>query len=170
MEPHLVAVLTTIIELRIDMNTNINKPAQIWLDRLAISASALCALHCLAGPVLLVLFPSMLALPVGDHLYHMLMVWFVIPTSSIAVLLGCTRHKDPTVLVLAFLGIVGLAISAIYGHDFLGENGEKLATLAATFLLITAHWRNYSLCRNDSCENAKSERKIEEESEGIPRG
>ena len=154
MEPHLIAVLTTIIALRIDMN----KSAQILLDRLAISASALCALHCLAGPVLLVLFPSMLALPVGDHFYHMLMVWFVIPTSAIAVLLGCTRHKDPTVLVLAFLGIIGLAISAIYGHDFLGETGEKLATLIATFLLITGHWRNYSLCRNDSCENAKSER------------
>jgi nitrate reductase beta subunit len=146
MEPHLVAVLTVIIELKIYMN----KPTQILFDRLAISASALCALHCLAGPVLLVLFPFMLALPVGDHFSHMLMVWFVIPTSSIAVLLGCTRHKDPTVLVLAFFGIVGLAISAVYGHDFLGETGEKLATLIATFLLVTAHWRNYSLCRNDS--------------------
>ena len=140
------------------MNTNINKPAQVLLDRLAITASAVCALHCIAAPLLLVLFPSMLALPVGDHFYHMLMVWLVIPTSSIAVLLGCSRHKDLTVLVLAFFGIVALAGSAIYGHDFFGETGEKLATLAATFLLIAAHWRNYSLCRSDSCEHAKIEK------------
>lgn len=133
-----------------------NKPAQILLDRLAITASALCALHCIAAPLLLVIFPSLLALPVGDHFYHILMVWFVIPTSSIAVLLGCTRHKDTAVLVLAFFGITGLAISATYGHDLLGEIGEKLATLTATFLLIAAHWRNYSLCRNDSCDHAKS--------------
>ncbi|GIU05195.1 MULTISPECIES: MerC domain-containing protein [unclassified Shewanella] len=135
-----------------------NNLAQTLLDRLAITGSALCALHCIAGPILLLLFPSLLSLPVGDHFYHMLMVWFVIPTSSIAVLMGCTRHKDPMVLVLAFFGIAGLAISAIYGHDFLGETGEKLATLAATCLLIAAHWRNYSLCRSDSCDNAKSKK------------
>lgn len=134
-----------------------NKSAQLLLDRLAITASALCALHCIAGPLLLVVFPSLLAMPVGDHFYHMLMVWFVIPTSSIAVLMGCTRHKDPKVLVLAFFGIVGLAVSAVFGHDFLGETGEKLATLAATCLLVVAHWRNYSLCRSDSCDNAKIE-------------
>ena len=143
----LIEALSTIITLRTDMN----KSAQIFLDRLAITGSALCALHCIAGPLLLVVFPSLLAFPVDDHFYHILMVWFVIPTSSIAVLLGCTRHKDPMVLVLAFLGIIGLGITAIYGHDFLGETGEKLATLAATFLLAFAHWRNYSLCRSDSC-------------------
>ena len=130
-----------------------NKSAQLLLDRLAISASALCAVHCIATPLLLIIFPSLLALPVGDHFYHMLMVWFVIPTSSIAVLMGCTRHKDPMVLVLAFFGIVSLAVSAIYGHDLVGEAGEKLATLTATALLIAAHWRNYSLCRSDSCKS-----------------
>ncbi len=144
----LIEALSTIITLRIDMN----KPAQILLDRLAITGSALCALHCIAGPMLLVLFPSLLALPVDDHFYHILMVWFVIPTSSIAVFLGCTRHKDPMVLVLAFFGIIGLGITAIYGHDLLGETGEKLATLAASFLLVFAHWRNYSLCRSDACK------------------
>ncbi|WP_028766267.1 MerC domain-containing protein [Shewanella fidelis] len=134
-----------------------NKPAQLLLDRLAITGSALCALHCIATPLLLVLFPSLLALPVGDHFYHMLMVWLVIPTSSIAVLMGCSNHKDTKVLALAVVGIVGLSVSAIYGHDFLGEVGEKLATLAASLFLVAAHWRNYSLCRSDSCEKAKSE-------------
>ncbi|WP_299569217.1 MerC domain-containing protein [uncultured Shewanella sp.] len=130
-----------------------NKPSQIILDRLAISASVLCALHCIAGPLLLILFPTMLALPVGDHFYHMLMVWFIIPTSSIAVFLGCKKHKDPTVLGLALIGMAVLAVAAIYGHDLFGETGEKLATVFATMILASAHWRNYSLCRKDKCEH-----------------
>ncbi|WP_282166439.1 MerC domain-containing protein [Shewanella japonica] len=132
-----------------------NKPAQILLDRLAISVSALCALHCIAGPLLLILFPTMLSLPVSDHFYHILMVWVIIPTSSIAVFLGCTRHKDPTVLVLAFSGMIALGVTAIYGHDLFGETGEKLMTLASTIILVCAHWRNYSLCRSDACEHSK---------------
>ncbi|GIU53668.1 MerC domain-containing protein [Shewanella sp. KT0246] len=130
-----------------------NKPAQLLLDRLAISASGLCVLHCLAGPILLVLFPAMSSLSVSDHFYHILMLWFIIPTSSIAMFLGFSRHKDPVVLGLAFVGMGVLTVAAIYGHDWIGHTGEKLATLAATFILASAHWRNYSLCRNDTCEH-----------------
>lgn len=134
-----------------------NKSVQMLLDRLAITTSALCALHCVAGPILLVLFPSLIALPVGDHFYHILMIWLIIPTSSIAVFLGCTRHKDPKVLIFAFCGILALGVTAIYGHDLLGEIGEKLATVAATLLLAYAHWRNFSLCRRDSCNSTQCE-------------
>ena len=79
------------------------------------------------------------------------MVWLVIPSSTIAVFLGCWRHKDRLVLVGAAAGLTTLVLTAIFGHDVLGETGEKVTTLIASIMLALAHWRNFWLCRQDSC-------------------
>jgi len=127
---------------------------QLILDRFAIGLSALCAAHCMAVPVLLIVFPSLIAtLQLDNHIFHELLVWLAIPTSSIAVFIGCKRHKDQLVFVLAGIGIVSLVATAFFAHAALGETGEKIATLVAVSILAYAHWRNYSLCRKDSCEH-----------------
>jgi len=127
---------------------------QLYLDRFAIGLSALCAVHCLAVPVLLILFPSIMAsFHLDDHGFHQLLIGLAIPTSAIAVFLGCKRHKDQSVFALAGIGIALLITAAIFGHDVLSETGEKVATLFAASILALAHWRNYSLCRKDSCEH-----------------
>ncbi|WP_394203704.1 MerC domain-containing protein [Shewanella waksmanii] len=124
---------------------------QSVLDRFAIAVSALCALHCIATPLLLALLPSISVLPLSDHIYHEVMVWLVLPTSSIAILLGCKRHKDSKVLLLAVVGLLTLALSATIGHDVLGEVGEKVATLVGAFVVALAHLRNFKLCRQQDC-------------------
>jgi len=127
---------------------------QLFLDRFSIGLSVLCAVHCMALPVLLIMFPSLLAtLHLDDHVFHELLVWLVIPTSAVAVFLGCKRHKDQLVLALAGIGMVSLIAIAFFGHDALGETGEKFATLFAISILAYAHWRNYSLCRKGSCKH-----------------
>ncbi|WP_153913224.1 MerC domain-containing protein [Shewanella sp. TC10] len=130
-----------------------NHAIQSVLDKFAIAISALCAIHCVAPPVLLALLPSLSALPLSDHLYHQVMVWIVLPTSSIAVLLGCKRHKDTKVLLLAVTGLIALAASALYGHDYLGEVGEKVATIFGAVIVALAHIRNFKLCRKQECCN-----------------
>ena len=133
---------------------DVKSSTQIFFDRFAIGLSVLCAIHCLAVPVLLIMFPSLLAsFHIDDHIFHELLIWVAVPTSSIAFFLGCRRHKDPKVFALAGLGLASLIATAFFGHDALGEMGEKLATLFAVSILAYAHWRNYSLCRKDSCEH-----------------
>ncbi|MCL1045565.1 MerC domain-containing protein [Shewanella electrodiphila] len=124
---------------------------QSLLDKLAIGLSSLCALHCIATPILLALLPSLSALPLNDHLYHEVMVWLVLPTSTIAVLMGCQRHRDAKVLMFAIVGLLTLVASSVYGHDIVGEVGEKLLTLAGAFIVAYAHWRNVKLCRKQVC-------------------
>jgi hypothetical protein len=127
---------------------------QLGLDRFAIGLSVLCAIHCLAVPVLLILFPSIMAsFHLDDHIFHELLLWFAIPSSAIAVFLGCKRHKDRRVFILAGFGLGLLTAAALLGHDVLGEMGEKIATLFAVSILALAHIRNYSLCREDSCRH-----------------
>lgn len=126
---------------------------QFIFDRLAIGASLLCALHCAFFPLLLVAFPTLLALPVDDEQFHLLLLWFVIPSSLIAIFLGCRRHKDPLVLVFGLIGLSLMIFAAFLGHDLLGEMGEKWMTVIGAILLAAAHWRNFSLCRKDDCQD-----------------
>lgn len=126
---------------------------QFIFDRLAIGASVVCAIHCALLPVLLAVFPTLVAMPVTDHTFHFLLAWFVVPSSLIAVSLGCRRHKDRLVLAGCGLGLTIIVLTAWFGHDLLGETGEKMATLTGAVILSIVHWRNYSLCRQDSCDH-----------------
>jgi len=122
-----------------------------WLDRLAVSLSSLCALHCLALPLLLVLVPAMSASVLGDEAFHRTLLWLVIPSSVLAITLGCARHKDQLVWTCAVTGLAVMIIAAFWGHDLLGEWGERLATLTGAGILSSGHVRNHALCRSRRC-------------------
>lgn len=124
---------------------------QKWLDRMAISVSALCMLHCLATPILLVAVPILSSTLMADEEFHLFMVIFVLPISLIALFIGCRRHKDRAVLLLGGLGLLSLVLVAYLGHDLLGEQGEKVATVASGVILAIGHLRNYRLCRHGQC-------------------
>jgi hypothetical protein len=116
--------------------------------------AAPCAIHCLAGPLVLLvgsLLPSVL-LP--DASFHDAMLWLVVPSSTLAFSLGCQRHRDVRTVLLGGGGLLGLLLAATALHDVLGELGEKALTLSAAWALAAGHWRNFRLCRMDGCEHA----------------
>jgi uncharacterized membrane protein len=125
---------------------------QRFLDRMAISASVLCALHCLVTPLLLIAVPVISSSFVVDDEFHKILVMFVLPVSLVALFIGCRRHKDRIVLVLGGLGLIALVSIAYFGHDLLGEVGEKVATVISGGILAIGHLRNYRLCHRDGCE------------------
>lgn len=122
------------------------------LDKLAVSASMVCAIHCLFLPVILVVFPALGATLFADDLFHVLLLWLIIPLSVIALSLGCRRHKD---LLVAVIGLVGLTflISASLGHEFLGETNERILTIMGAAVISVGHLQNYRLCRRDECDH-----------------
>jgi hypothetical protein len=124
---------------------------QRLLDRMAISASALCMLHCLVTPLLLIAVPVISSTIVADDEFHRILVAFVLPVSLIALFLGCRRHRDRAVFVLGVFGLISLVLIAYLGHDLLGEAGEKGATIFSGVILAIGHFRNYHLCRHDGC-------------------
>lgn len=121
------------------------------LDRVAITTSSLCVLHCVALPLVTAFFPAALSALVHDHLFHQLLVLAVIPSSIIALLLGCRQHKDKTVLLLGVIGVLFLVLIALFGHEMLGETWEKVSTVLSSLLIVAAHIRNHFLCQEDSC-------------------
>jgi|TARA_B110000467_G_scaffold94888_1_gene85774 hypothetical protein len=123
------------------------------LDKFAVTTSALCAVHCLGLPVLLSVFPAVAASIFGQELFHVLLLWLVIPLSLVALTLGCRKHKSLQVAVMGLIGLTFLIIAATLGHDLLGEAGERIATLIGAVAIAAGHMRNYALCRRVDCDD-----------------
>ena len=131
------------------MNLSLNHIA--LLDKLAISTSAFCAAHCLFLPLLIVLFPALGVTTFGQESFHILLLWLVIPMSIVSLTLGCRVHKYLNVAILGGTGLIILIFAAIFGHSFLGESGERIATLLGSFAIAMGHLGNYVLCRRVQC-------------------
>jgi cytochrome c biogenesis factor len=123
------------------------------LDKVAVSTSAVCAIHCLCLPLLLGVFPAMGATLLGDEFFHVLLLWMVIPLSLVTLSLGCKKHKSRLVAVMGLIGLTFLVIAASAGHDVLGAAGERATTLIGATAIAAGHLRNYMLCRRIDCDH-----------------
>ena len=156
------------------MNTTTQVRSFGWLDSLAIGFSVLCAIHCLLTPVLLVVMPILGSTIWVDENFHLWMILFVVPTTTLAVFMGCRKHKDKAVVAFSVAGVALLVSVALYetfhtaGAAAQGGcpscAGCETATagiLGATTLvnvlgglcLVSAHARNFLLCRKSSCKH-----------------
>lgn len=121
------------------------------LDIIAVSVSGLCALHCLLTPLALILFPVLSGSLLAGEDFHQLLLWVILPTSGVAIGLGCRRHKDGRVLLFGLVGLSLLMLAAFQGHDWFGELGERLVTVLGGGIMAVGHVRNYRLCRSGQC-------------------
>ena len=125
---------------------------QTVADKAAIGLSMACAIHCLAVPLLVVLLPALASLHLLDEAFHLWMLMAVVPTSAVALTLGCRKHGRYTVLIPGVLGIVTMCAAVLIGHDLLGEQGEKWLTLLGAAMVAAGHLWNHRLCSRSSCE------------------
>jgi hypothetical protein len=125
--------------------------ARTIADWLGIAASTACAMHCVLVPTLLVTGTVLPVSILGDELFHQAMIWMILPAAIVAFGIGCWRHKDRWVLTLGMIGLIGMVLSVTVLHDVIGEAGERIVTLLSAAVLVTAHYRNYQLCRSSGC-------------------
>lgn len=122
-----------------------------FLDKFAVSTSALCAIHCLFLPIILSVFPAVGSTIFGQESFHLWLLILVIPPSLVALFIGCRQHKNWLVAILGVSGISILIFTAIYGHDVLGHDGERTATLIGVSVIAIRHLQNFRLCRQQQC-------------------
>ncbi|GIR18902.1 MAG: hypothetical protein CM15mP33_04240 [Candidatus Neomarinimicrobiota bacterium] len=75
-------------------------------------------------PIAVIFFPAISATFLGSEDFHKTLLYFVIPSSIIALSLGCKMHGKYNVYLYGIFGIATLLIAAFFGHDYFGENGE----------------------------------------------
>src|SRR5215211_1544712 len=114
-----------------------------YFDRVAITLSTICIVHCLAMPFVIALLPVAAFAFGGDGHFHALMLWFVVPTSIVGLGLGIRVHRRVDIAALAALAIAVLAATALWGHSAWDPSVEVLVNVGASVLLAVAHWRNF---------------------------
>ena len=119
-------------------------------DKIAISFSVVCALHCLLLPIAVIFLPSISATFLGSEDFHKTLLYFVIPSSIIALSLGCKMHGKYEVYSYGFFGIGALLFASFFGHDYFGEVGEISLTLIGAGIVSLGHYKNQKLCA-DCC-------------------
>lgn len=131
------------------------------IDKAAVGLSMVCVAHCLLLPVALAVLPVLAATTFGDEQFHRWMLLLVLPTSLVALSWGCRRHKRIAVVATGITGLAILTLAVCFGHEWLGETGEKFASILGASVIALAHIRNHSLCKRlqCSCEGAEASRK-----------
>lgn len=107
------------------------------LDRVGVLLSGLCALHCLAGLLLVAglgLGGQFLLAPV----IHRIGLALAIGVGAVTLVLGVTRHRDPVPLQLGAGGIAFMTLALFVGHG----TEEAVLTIVGVSLLAWAHLRN----------------------------
>lgn len=128
------------------------------LDKLAMSLSAVCLLHCLLTPVLLTLVPLLsLSAYAEELLFHQLLLWVIIPISVVALFLGCKQHRNATIVITGLIGMVILLAVALLGHDTIPAGAEKWVTGAGGLVLALSHYLNYRTCQSIRCRSSHCE-------------
>jgi uncharacterized membrane protein YfcA len=120
-----------------------------FFDRFAIGISALCVVHCLVLPVLILSAPWLFPFELSET-FHQFLVLLIVPSSAVALYSGYREHKNPSILVLGLAG-VATVVGAVLLHEAVGETGEKWLTVIGSILIIIAHYRNFTQCRNQNC-------------------
>jgi hypothetical protein len=128
------------------------KTVSTHFDRVAIGLSLVCAVHCLLLPVALVILPTLAASTFSGERFHQWVLMAVLPTSLLALTMGCRRHRNMSVMAMGLPGLAILTLAAILGHDWLSESGEKIASLLGASLIALGHFRNHALCRHLQCD------------------
>lgn len=114
-----------------------------WVDKLAVSLSGLCLVHCLLGPFLLAAFSAVSGVFVS-HEVHSIGVLLAAPLAAVGLWRGVRAHGCWKVAALGGIGLALMtsAVLAAHGHVL-----EVALTVAGVTLLGAAHLYNIRTLR-----------------------
>lgn len=115
-------------------------------DAVGVLASALCLVHCLAAPLLLLAVP-VLGGERGESGFHQAMVGAALFAALAGLAPGWLAHRRALVPLLGAAGIGCLATAVFAVGPSYGEAAETWLSIAGALLLATAHLRNRACCR-----------------------
>jgi hypothetical protein len=122
-----------------------------WADSIGLCLSALCLIHCLLTPILLLAIPSLVLIEEsGAHEWFHRGLFTVLPLLALAAFVpGYLRHRDLRVFFWSVPGITSLAVGLTIFEGQMGP--QALLTIAGSLFLIRAHLLNRHLC--SCCES-----------------
>ncbi len=108
-------------------------------DRLGMLLSGVCLVHCIALPLILLVFPSILMTQHADTTVHWVLLGIAVPVSGFALWQGFRRHGSRYAILLGTLGLVLLTLGVLH---VMGQSLEAPLTVVGVIALAAAHWIN----------------------------
>ena len=135
------------------MEINKSLSTRVW-DKIGVCASGICLIHCLATPILLLIFPASKIQFFEHGVLHAVFAVLVVGSILLAVYPTCKKHGHKDIMTFAALGVFFILSSFLF-HDY-GEVIEYVFTIAGSICLIIAHIRNMKV-RHGKCESTISQ-------------
>lgn len=120
-------------------------------DKVAMTLSFACVVHCFFMPSFLILTSGFLSFSIDNEVIHKLIVLIAVPVSIFAFYSGYKNHKTISHFSMGAIGLLLLILSVLLGAELLGEFGEKAITLCGSMFILYAHYMNYNLCQKLDC-------------------
>ena len=126
---------------------------QEFSDKIAISLSMICLVHCLVLPSFLVILSGYFTLSYENELVHYLLLLIAVPVSLYALINGARNHSNFIYLVSGITGIISMIFAVTMGVELWDESGEIVFTSIGASLVAFSHYKNYTLCREVECDS-----------------
>ena len=120
-------------------------------DKLAMTLSSACVIHCFFSPAFILLASGMFSFSFDNESVHYLVLLIAVPVSLYALISGFTNHKTAYFLTVGVFGLFVLLLAVALGESFMGELGEKTFTLIGSFLVVYSHFKNHQACKELDC-------------------
>lgn len=117
---------------------------QRLFDGFAIGASALCLIHCLVLPALLILIPAFATFLTLRDEFHLGVFVVAVPISAIALMIGYSRHRQLWPSLIALPGLISLALGTLAAP---AEWAEEALPVLGAVLLVVGHIFNWRMLR-----------------------
>ena len=129
---------------------------QMNSDKVAVTLSAACVIHCFFAPSFIILTSGILSISIDNELVHYLILLAAVPVSVFALYLGYKNHKNLSFLPFGIVGLFTLVSAVLLGEVALGEMGEQALTLLGSTLVAYSHFRNHQECKAIECDSCHS--------------
>ena len=120
-------------------------------DKIAMTLSMLCVIHCFFVPSFLILGAGYLSFAIDNEFVHKAIVLLALPISIFALSIGYKNHKTISFIPMAVFGLALLILAVVLGESVLGEAGEQIMTLLGSISLAYTHYKNYETCKELDC-------------------
>ena len=124
---------------------------QLMSDRLAMTLSFACTIHCFFVPSFIILTSGFLSFSIDNEFIHYSILLLAVTISFYALISGYFNHKTILFLPVGITGLLVLTVAVLLGEAVIGELGEKLLTLFGSIMVIYAHYGNHRACKALDC-------------------
>ena len=122
--------------------------AQMNSDKMALSLSAACVIHCLFAPTLIIFAYSFLSFSIESEIVHYIILMLAVPISALALTLGYRNHKVLSFLIIGIFGLSLMLFAVLLGEGL----SEKVLTVIGSSIVAYAHYKNHKVCKELECD------------------